>query len=183
MSKVQRKQAERGSRRMATDAMRQALHDRRYWVGLGLVYVPGGEELHYEIDPDIGVIVYVQLMPDEEPLQCRLGGLGEGVANGVWRIPPVGSEVAVCCPAGEIHNDPMIVGVLSSGGTPSELDADTLVVRAPKVTIIATGGAVEVGQKGLGPTDGVVHGAGIDPFSGESYTNLNNTSSTLKAKK
>lgn len=173
----------RGSRKLDMSGIREALVDRRFWVGLGIVYKPDGESSHYEIDTDVGVLVNVELMPDREPLLCRLGGLGEGGLNGVWMIPPVGTEVAVVVPGGDIGGEPMIVGVLASGGVPTELDGNTLVVRAPNVTIIATEGAVEVGQKGLIATDRMVHGTGIDPFTGATYAALGNTSSTLKAKK
>ena len=176
-----RGRAERGSRKLDTSAMREALRDRRFWVGLGIVYAPNGEQ-HWETDDDIGVLVNVELMPDREPLQCRLGALGGGDNYGVWRVPPVGSEVAVLIPNGAFGaNDALLVGVVSHA-PPTELDADTLVVKAPKVVIIADG-AVEVGQKGLGATDGVVHGSGIDPFTGSTYTVLGSTSSRLKAKK
>lgn len=178
---ITRSRPDRGTRRLDMSSVRQAMRDRRYWVGVGLVYQPNGEE-HWEIDDDIGVLVNVTLMPDGEPLLCRLAGLGEGGINGVWRIPPVGSEVAVGIPAGDIENDPILLGVLSSGGVPAELDADTLVVRGPKVVIIADG-AVEVGGKGLTTQDGVVHGTGIDPFTGATYFALNSTSAKLRAKK
>lgn len=172
----------RGVRRMDKSGMSAAVMDRRYWVGLGIVYLPDGEAAHYELDEDVGILVNVRLMPNEEPLLCRLGGFGEGGSQGVWRIPPVGSEVAVAVPGGAIDGETIIVGVLASGGTPAELDADTLVVRAPKVVIIAEG-AVEIGQSGLTITDGVVHGSGIDPFTGATYAALSNTSATLRAKK
>lgn len=176
-----RNRPDRGTRRLDMSGMRQAMYDRRYWIGVGLVYQPNGEE-HWEIDDDIGVLVNVTLMPDGEPLLCRLMGHGEGGTNGVWRIPPVGSEVIVGIPAGDIQGDTVLLGVLSSGGVPAELDADTLVVRAPKVVIIADG-AVEVGQQGLTAQDGVVHGTGIDPFTGATYFALNSTSVKLRAKK
>ena len=42
---------------------------------------------------------------------------------------------------------------------------------------------VELGATPLGATDGVVHGSGIDPFSGLSYTVLGNTSARVRAAK
>jgi hypothetical protein len=89
----------------------------------------------------------------------------------------------VCIPSGEFDDDPCIVATLSSGDVPSELDEDTLVVKAPKVTIIAMDGAVEIGESGLLSTDELVHGTGIDPFTGSTYKVLGNTTSTIKAKK
>lgn len=177
---------DRGSRKLDTSAIRAAMRDRRYWVGLGLVWVPPDESSHWEIDDDVGVLVHVKLMPDEEPLACRLGGLGEGGSNGIWRVPPVGSEVAVGLVGGVVDGDCMLLCVLASGGVPDELDEDTLVVRGPKVVIIAdgVGAAVEVGAKGLDLLlDGVVHGRGVDSFTGASYAALGSGSTTLRAKK
>jgi hypothetical protein len=178
---VSRRGLARGAKRLDMSGVRAALADRRYWLGIGLVYEPSGEP-HYEVDEDLGVLVNVELMPEREPLLCRLGGLGQGGAYGVWRIPPVGSEVAVAVPGGDIGGDTIIVGVLASGGVPDELDEETLVVKAPKVVIIADG-AVEVGEAGLVSTDGVVHGTGIDPFTGATYAALGSTSAKLRAKK
>lgn len=166
--------------------VRAGLEDRRFWCGLGLVYKPDGEDSHFEVDGEVGVLVNVELMPDREPLLCRLGGLGSGGTGGVWKIPPVGSEVVVVVDGGDIGGETYIVGVLSSGGTPSELDETTLVIKSPKVTIIATepGGAVEIGQKGLTPlVDGLVHGSAVDPYTGATYAVLGATTSTLRAKK
>lgn len=158
---ITRSRPERGTRRLDMSGMRQAMRDRRYWIGVGLVYRPNGEE-HWELDADIGVLVNVELMPDREPLLCRLSGLGEGGTHGVWRIPPVGSEVVIGIPGGDLENDPILLGVLASGGVPSELDADTLVVRAPKVVVIATDDRAEIGQKGLGSSEDIVVQAALD---------------------
>lgn len=137
MSLLGSKRGARATRRPNMAEVRAALEDGRVWTGLGVVFGPDGGS-HYEVDDDIGVLVHVELMPAREPLMCRLGGLGEGDALGVWRIPPVGTEVAVLIPSGELDDDPMIVGVLSSGGTPGELDADTLVVKAPRVVVLGS---------------------------------------------
>jgi len=48
---------------------------------------------------------------------------------------------------------------------------------------ITAGGRVELGEAGLGTTDGVVHGTGIDPWTGATYTALGNTSDMVRAKK
>lgn len=54
----------------------------------------------------------------------------------------------------------------------------TKIVIKPKV-----GNTVEIGDEGLGALDGVVHGSGIDPFTGLTYTALGNASAVVKAKK
>lgn len=48
---------------------------------------------------------------------------------------------------------------------------------------VCADGTIELGDSGLGATDGVVHGAGIDPFTGSTYTALGNTSGVVRAKK
>jgi len=127
---------------MEMSALRELTSDRRYWVGVGIVVKPSGED-HFEIDPDIGVLVNVELMPYKEPLLCRLMGLGEGGTRGLWRIPTVGSEVVVGIPGGELDNDPVLLGVLSSGGTPDELDGETIVIKGP-ATVLIIGAEVQV---------------------------------------
>jgi hypothetical protein len=153
-----------------------------------------GETSHWELDTEEtgGPLVWVQLLPHRENTLCRLGGLGGGSGDGVWRIPPEGSEVVVLTVDADLSADPMLVAVLSSGATPSELDATTLVVRAEKVTIHADGGdavvkasgTVHLGDTGLvAATDGVVVAQGIDPFTGSTYGALGNASSKVRAKK
>lgn len=151
-------------------AVRAALTDRRVWCGLGIVYKPDGEASHYEIDEDIGVLVNVELMPNQEPLLCRLGGLGSGGTHGVWRIPPVGTEVAVAVPGGDIGGDTIIIGVLSSGAVPNELDGDTVVVKGPS-TVLVIGAEVQVRSEGgtaeplitKSTFDAHVHPTGVGP--------------------
>lgn len=170
----------RATKRLAMPEIRAAMIDRRVWTGLALVVEVDGS--HFEIDPDVGVLVHATLVPDGQPLMARLGGLGSGGDSGVWRIPPAGSEIAVVIPDGDLDSDVIIVGVLSSGGTPGELDGDTLVVKAPKVVIVADA-AVEIGLKGLTPQDGLVHGTGIDTFTGATYFALGSTAGSVAAKK
>ncbi len=159
----------RGSRKLDMSGARQALKDRRYWVGIGIVYEPSGET-HYEIDDDVGVLVNVKLMPEEEPLLARLGGFGEGGTNGVWRIPPVGSEVVIAVPGGDIGGDTVLLAVLASGDTPDELDADTVVIKGPS-TVMIIGAEVKIQSEGGSPEplitktifDAHIHGTGVGP--------------------
>lgn len=160
----------RGSRRLEMSAMRVALGDGRYWAGIGLVYKPNGEPSHFEIDDDVGVLVHVELMPSQEPLMCRLGGLGQGGTHGVWRIPPVGSEVAVLIPNGSLEGGPVLVAVLASGGVPSELDGDTVVIKGPS-NVLVIGAEVQVRSEGgtaeplitKSQFDAHVHPTGVGP--------------------
>lgn len=176
------KRGRRPTRRLDMSEVREAVADGRVWVGLGKVVNRDGGD-HYQFDADVGVLVEVDLMPSETSLLCRLGGFGQGGAQGVWRIPPVGTEVVVGVVDGEVDASPCILAVLASGDVPDELDGDTLVVKAPRVVVIAADGPVEIGEQGLVTADGLVHGSGVDSFTGAQYWQLGNTSSTVRAKK
>lgn len=163
-------------------------------VYLGVVVQPQGETSHWSMDTEEtgGPLVWVELQPHREEVECRLGGLGGGAGDGVWRIPPTGTEVAVLSFDGDFGADPTIVAVLSSGSVPSELNATTLVIRAPSVTVnadagdvnVLASGTVHLGGTGLvALTDGVVVAQGIDPFTGQTYGNLGSASSKVRAKK
>ena len=66
-------------------------------------------------------------------------------------------------------------------GQKVHLTRDGIVVTAPTVTVVAD--HVHLGAAGLIATDGVVHGTGIDPFTGATYAALQNTSGVVRAKK
>lgn len=173
----------KGSKTLSRADVRELFATHSFTTALGVVRKFEGESSHYEIDGG-EVLVDVELVPNGEKVLCRLGFGGRGV----YSIPAVGSEVAVIIPASprslvadDLDNDPIIVAVLENA--PSQLDGDDIVVvKSARVVIIADA-AVEVGAAGLGANDGVVHGAGIDPFTGQTYTALQSTSARLKAKK
>lgn len=140
----------RGAKPLDLQPLRDALMDDRVHVGLGKVVKRDGESTHFEI-ADGDVLVEVDLVSDAgQPLTCRLGGMAGGAGTGLWRIPPVGTEVVVLIPMGELERaDPVIVGTLASGTAPAGLDETTLVVLNPgKVRIHATAGDVEVEASG-----------------------------------
>lgn len=128
-----------GSRGVDQTAMSNALKDGKVWCGLGIVVKRQGEQQHYEIS-DEDVLVSVDLMPEGQPLWCRLGG------KYMWRVPPVGSEVMVAMPAGELEQMPSIVTVLSTGEVDGDLDGDVLlIVNSKKVVIKSTDDQVILG--------------------------------------
>lgn len=129
--------------------LKEIIRDGKIWTGLGVVVKRPEDSAHYEIVSEGGsavdVLVDVDLMPNKEPLFCRLGSFAGGAGLGVWRIPPVGTEVVVIIPDGEFEGGPMIVATLASRDVPSQLDEDTLVVRNSKnVKIISDDGTVNV---------------------------------------
>lgn len=131
------KRGKRAARRIDLGPIREALDNGLVWNGTGIVVVPDGEESHWENDEDIGVLIHVELMPHRTPLMCRLGGLG-GADTGVWRIPPVGTEVTVELPGGTVEADAVLTASMASGTVPSELDEDTLVVKAPRIVVLGS---------------------------------------------
>lgn len=120
----------RGGKRLDLEALKGALRDGRVWVSLGVVSVVEGESSHFALDGE-DVLVDVELMPGGEPALCRLGSALGGAGVGIWAIPPVGSEVIVAIPDGDLAGDPVIVSVLASGQTPAGLAESTIVIVPP----------------------------------------------------
>jgi uncharacterized protein involved in type VI secretion and phage assembly len=115
----------------------------KVYCGLAVVVKRDGDSAHWEKhtedNGDTDILVEVDLMPTGEPLTVRLGAAAAGNGWGLWSVPPVGAEVIVAFPDGEMDGmDPVIIRVLSSGKVPDALDGDTLVLIAPKKIIIAS---------------------------------------------
>jgi hypothetical protein len=133
------KRGNASAKRVDLTDLRAALRDGRAWTSIGQVYLPPGETSHFDLEPDqsgngTDVLVHVQQMPNGEPLLCRLA------CSGVWRIPPVGWEVDLIIPDGELEGGAYIVGAHTTGTVPAALDGDTLTGEAPKVNLKATAG-------------------------------------------
>jgi len=131
-----------GAKTLDVPEMRELFADPRTWTGLGLVVKRQGEDSHFEI-VDGDVLVEVDLMPEGTPLLCRLGSLAGGAGRGLWRIPPVGTEVALVIPGGDLSEtggDPLIVGVLSTGTIDADLNGDILLLVNDKAVKIKSTG-------------------------------------------
>lgn len=180
------KRKPKGSRRLDTTDLRALMQDRRLWVALGLVTKPPDAAAHFEVTENrADVLVHVELAPRRIEMWCRLGALAGGSDLGVWRVPPVGAEVAVVVPEGEVGFQPVLIATLSSGRAPERVSdgrtiivaTDTVEITAPKVILGPTPGSV------VAQTDGLVHGTGVDPFTGATYWTLGNTTSKVFSKK
>jgi len=155
----------RGHALLDMTEIRRAVEDKRTFTGMGLVKKRDGYDSHYEIDTENGdVFVDTILMPDSTPLFCRLASWGGCANGGIWKIPPEGTEVVIIVPYGDIEGDCMVVGTLSTGQVPTELDADTMVIVNPKnlkivsregdVTVDADGSVtIQGGDKGIARKD------------------------------
>lgn len=55
-------------------------------------------------------------------------------------------------------------------------------VHLTRSGIVIKSGLIELGDGGLAPTDGLVHGSGIDPLTGATYFSLGNASSVVRGK-
>lgn len=129
-----------GARTPEMSQVREVLTDDRTWTAIGVVVSRGGDA-HYEIVHDDGgnpvdVLVDVDLMPRGEYVTARLAASAGGPGAGLWRIPPVGTEVVVVVPGGELEGGPVVIGVLSSRNVPNALDKDTLVLAHPGKVIL-----------------------------------------------
>jgi len=165
------------AKRLDLTDVREALKDGRVSPALGVVWQPPDQPSHFDLEPDQGgtstdVLVHVQKMPNEEPLLCYLA------CGGLWRIPPVGSVVALIIPDGELDAGAVIVGVLASGAPPAALDGSTAALEAPKVHFKATAGDAELDASssvklGGGTTAAVIASTVFESWAGQVETAIN----------
>lgn len=176
--------------------------DPRSWVEHGTVD-------DVDFDPEYGLVATVTLLPQEVQISAIVPTLYGGDGWGMFVPVRTGSDVVVLFPGGDFSNTPVIVGTLWSPARKPQTDVTTndhlyLKVEPSKdVHVHTTGGGkvhvkvegagdvvievdtgkIHLGASGLLVTDGVVHGTGIDPFTGVTYSVLGNTSGVVRAKK
>lgn len=121
MAPIKRQRLRKATRRFDVTALRDALADGKVHVSLAIVVLEGSS--HFEVVEGADVLVDVELQPSGVRCSARLAG------NGVYAIPPVGAEVVVLVPDGELEAGPVIVA--RSGEAPDGLGATTLVIVAP----------------------------------------------------
>jgi hypothetical protein len=117
----------KATNRIDPSVLRELLDDGKVHVQRALVVLEG--QSHFEIvEGGADVLVDVELQPSQVRCTARLGGLGGGPGRGIWCIPPVGAEVVVLVPDGDLEAGPIIVGAESSGQVPDGLDGTTIVI-------------------------------------------------------
>ena len=112
-------------------------------------------------------------------MTARMGCYGAGANAGIWVLPPLGAEVAVVFPEGELTGGPIIVGILSTGNVPDGIAADTMVIASGQVLINdGNGGATALPT--LQEFNQHTHPTGVGPSS--TPTTPATGTSVLKAK-
>lgn len=175
--------------RMDVSDLKCVLRDERVWAGRGKVFKPEDAASHVEVDTANGkrrVLVHVEMLPSGQDLTCKLATCTSGPGLGLWFVPKVGTVVRVELADGAIDGCPAIVAVEDTGGFPDRAGTDRVVlisdvpveVTAPRVTL---GPSPEQVQPI--PMFGLVHGAGIDPFTRVPFAALNTTTPYVFAKK
>lgn len=121
---------------------------RGFFSCLGIVQAAQDGGVHFDLDTE-DMTVEVQLMPSEVILTARVGTVAGGFGAGIWLPPPVGAEVLVAIPDGDLEFQPTIASWYSSGKLPEDIGATTLVIACPP------GGKIFV-HDGTGSVDQVV---------------------------
>jgi hypothetical protein len=130
MPTVKRPKLRKAAKRFDPAALRELVDEGRVHAARALVVQEGSS--HFEIvDGGADVLVDVEIQPSGVRCTARLGGLGGGPGRGIWAIPPVGAEVVLLVPDGELEAGAVIVACESTGAVPSGLDATTYVICAP----------------------------------------------------
>lgn len=121
MPTVHRQKLRKPTRRFDMAALREALADGKVHVSLAVVVQDGST--HFEVVEGADVLVDVELHPSGVRCSARLAG------SGIYAIPPVGAEVVVLVPDGELEAGPVIVS--RTGEAPDGLNPTTLIIVAP----------------------------------------------------
>lgn len=181
---VSPKRGAKAAKRLDTTDLRGLLKDRRLWAQLAVVAVPEGASKQWElIEGDL--LVDVETVPQGLELRCRLGAAAGAIGMGLWRVPAVGTEVAVLVPDGDLGFSPLIVACLSSGGAPDRA-SDTRTVLVATDVIEITAPKVVIGPEPalmLDPMMGALNGEAVDPFTGMQHWALGNASRVVLVKK
>ena len=126
---MRRKRTHKAVKRPDLSGLKEALRDERVWCVLGIVLASDEAGAHFEV-AEGEVLVDVEIQPSEEEITCIVSSPIGGSGVGIFAVPPVGSEVIVALPDGEMMFQPTIVGVMSDTAI-SGLNDSTLVIVAP----------------------------------------------------
>ncbi|HEY6018425.1 MAG TPA: hypothetical protein VIY48_00540 [Candidatus Paceibacterota bacterium] len=180
------KRGVRGGKRVDTAQLKDWLSKGEIVTSLGVVRKFEDQSSHFEVSAENGsreILVDVELVPSGSRVTCRLGFGG----NGVYKIPPVDTEVAVLIPfdpqslvKDSLDFEPIIVGTLDVNA-PTQLDNDDIVViSSARVHVYSDN--ILLGTS-PGAQEGILNGTAIDPFTGATHFALGNASLKVKASK
>ena len=119
---------------VGSQGMTEALDDLKSYFETAIVTKEQGEDKHWDLFRG-NIYVDCLLVPDEQPITCRLTTVAGGPGRGVWMVPAVGTEVAVAFPKGSMENGGIIIAVLGSAQVPDGIEENEIVIVAPKVYI------------------------------------------------
>ena len=97
---------------------------------LGVVQAAEDGGLHFALDEGV-MVVEVEFQPSGVQVTTVVGTVAGSFGAGVWAVPPVGSEVMVMIPDGDLDFQPTVVALTSSGSLPDGIAINTIVVAAP----------------------------------------------------
>lgn len=165
---------------MTLTSMRDLLKDGGVWCVAATVQLLDGATQHYRRAANGQIIVSVVTNLQAVPIEAFLLG-GDFAGRGFWMIPAVGTEVMICFDNGDFEGDAFIVATI--GRAPQNLDGEVTIISDSVVKIVADKVNIcEANEVGL-TAEGVVVGTGMDPFTGQTYNALGNSSGKVFAKK
>lgn len=108
-----------------------------------------------------------------------------GGGIGIVARPRRGHGEAIVAHVGGEHGHPVVIAMRERGVEIAIGEDETAIYTSKAKVLIKADGTIELGGVGavLTPLDGVVHGRGIDPFTGAPYSALGNVSLVVKAEK
>jgi len=121
---------------------------------LGTVVADPDNAEDFDLDGE-DLTVEVELHPSGTQLTVRVGSVAGGQGLGIWGVPPVGAEVLVAIPDGDLDFEPLIVSFYSTGQMPSDVGPLKIVISAP------VGGEVYI-HDGSGDVSPLVKQAAFD---------------------
>jgi hypothetical protein len=121
--------------------------DPRVWCSLAIV-------TDFHVDPEVGPLADIELIPDETPHTARLGTVYSGSGFGFYAPVAVDDEVLVVAPSGHPDNGLVIVARMHSASDPPPEQAEAnpqdvlLHVKADNdLRLVVTGeGTVRIGS-------------------------------------
>lgn len=118
---------------MALPNLKELLAPDEVWTVAARVAVHAGEKLHYHTNEEGDIVVSLLSLKHEVPINANLGALVSRPGVGIFQVPDVGVEVLVAFDWGDFGGEAYIVGYMTSGIAPKDLDGNDL---APGIILV-----------------------------------------------